>query len=53
MHSETDERRESTPTRDTSTELMEASFEFITPTHIGWDRQKSAADPQNSWERET
>ena len=38
--SETDERRESTPTRDISTERMELSYDFTPPTQIDRGRKK-------------
>ena len=41
---ETDERRESTPVKDTSTEPMETSFDFTPPLHIGRDRKKATSE---------
>ena len=38
--SETEEKRESTPTGDTSTQQMDASFDFTPPTTIGRGRPK-------------
>ena len=41
---ETDERRKSTPVRDTSTETMETSFDFTTPLQTGRGRKKATRE---------
>ena len=52
-HSATEERRESTPARETSTEQMDTSLDFTPPTPIGQVRRKllRSRSPKSSRER--